>query len=301
MASRTLKLGIGALALLGAVAANAQPVTVEQLGCIPLEGNSVVRAKIGGAEGGYTARLYFRRLHNLVEDFYYVPMRPSGGADWWSVLPKPEDRKLPEKRLEPKAGEPPPDYPWAAWWKAKEAADDRDPNGDLDDDVIRERASAYLQMKKDPAWRLTRDWMAQLSDQDLQQWLESIEDENEPAEYFVAVFNSYDKPVAHSAMRVVPVRRDCDVRLTEVEIGQARNLTVGETAPWQQGEPVFHWLCDGIVTRINDLGILRADEFCRACVVAWADKVNILVPAASILGVTTILITEEKNPSPTLP
>ena len=96
--------------------------------------------------------------------------------------------------------------------------------------------------------------MIKLADDDLQKWLESIRDLNEPAEYYVAVIDSYGKVVAKSSMHAVPVRRDCTVRLNAVEVGESRNLTVGETRPWQQGEPVFHWLCEGVVTRIDDAG-----------------------------------------------
>ena len=143
--------------------------------------------------------------------------------------------------------------------------------------------------------------MNQLADNDLQNWLESIRDQNEPAEYYVAVIDSYGKVVAKSATHAVPVRRDCQVRLNAVEVGEARNLTVGETRPWEEGEPVFHWLCEGVVTRIDDAGILRADEICRACVVVWAGKPDFLVPVVSVLGVSTILVTEAPKASPSGP
>ena len=290
MNSRAALCAVAALlALPTTLASQTPPVTAEQLECIPLEGNSVVRATINDVAGGYSARLYFRRLNNLVEDFYYVTMRPSGGANWWAVLPRPEDHQLPEQRL---GSQPPPDHPWAAWWKAKEASTDRDPNHDLDDDVIRERASEGQKEK--------RDWMIKLADDDLQKWLESIRDLNEPAEYYVAVIDSYGKVVAKSSMHAVPVRRDCTVRLNAVEVGESRNLTVGETRPWQQGEPIFHWLCEGVVTRIDDAGILRADEICRSCVVAWV-KPNFLVPVASVLGATTIIVVPPAEPSPSRP
>lgn len=278
------------LALPATLAAQAAPVTVEQLECIPLEGNSVVRATINDIAGGYSARLYFRRLNNLVEDFYYVTMRPSGGPDWWAVLPRPEDHLLPEQRL---AGQPPPDSPWAAWWKAKEASADRNPNGDLDEDLIRERASEGKKEK--------RDWMSQLANNDLQSWLEGIRDLNEPAEYYVAVIDSYGKVVAKSGSHAVPVRRDCTVRLNAVEVGEARNLTVGETRPWQEAEPIFHWLCEGVVTRIDGIGILRADEICRACVVYPLGKPDFLVPVVAVLGTGVIIVTPEPRASPSRP
>jgi hypothetical protein len=291
---RTVLAGLAALLALPVVAAAQAPsVTVDQLACIPLEGNAVVHANISGLSGGYTARVYFRRLNNVVEDFYFVTLLPSGGTTWWSSLPKAEDHTLPAMRLEPKSGQSPPQYPWAAWWRAKEASENRNPNGDLDEDVIHERAWTGKNRK--------RDWMSKMSDEDLQHWLEGLE--NEPAEYFVAVFDSFGKPVPGgiSQMRVAPVKRDCNVPLSPVEAGEAANLTVGETAPWEQGEAVMHWLCDGVITRVNDLGVMRADEICRACVVAWFDKRDFLIPVAGVAGVSTIVITEAPNPSPTLP
>jgi hypothetical protein len=283
------------VALAGALAVEGATIAVEQLPCLPLEGNGVVRARIDGLEGGYAARVYFRRLNNVVEDFYWVPMQPGGGSEWWAALPKPEDHPLAAKNLAAGDGQPPPNDPWAAWWKAKETSDHRDPNDDLDDELIRERAS---QGKRE-----RRDWMESRSDADLQRWLESLD--NEPAEYYVAVFDSYGKPLAdgQSETRVVPVSRDCPVQLTPRELGQAQNLTVGETAAWEGTEPVFHWLCDGIVTRVDVLGILRADEVCRACVVAWVDKREFLIPAAvgAVGGISVISLTPPPNPSPASP
>jgi hypothetical protein len=56
---------------------------------------------------------------------------------------------------------------------------------------------------------------------------------------------------------------------------------------------VMGFLCDGIVTRISFDNIKRADETCRACVVAlWTVK-DVLVPllaAGGVGGVTTIVV-----------
>jgi hypothetical protein len=77
--------------------------------------------------------------------------------------------------------------------------------------------------------------------------------------------------------------------------GQANNLVVGETAPWEIGRNVFHWECDGIVTRRDYQGILRADEICRACLVAWLDEA-VVAASTGLIGVTGIIIDGEPEP-----
>jgi hypothetical protein len=83
----------------------------------------------------------------------------------------------------------------------------------------------------------------------------------------------------------VPVTADCKTQLGPKERGVAENLTVGETAPDQQGKEVFAFLCDGVVTRVNSQGIRRSDDICRACVVAWWPRKSVLLPAAAVVGV----------------
>lgn len=274
-----------------AVSAQQPKVTARQVDCVPLEHWSIARADVRGHSGGDTVRLYFRRFHHLVEDFYWAPML-SGPDGYWAPLPKPEDYKPRRFNLDDPEPGTDPDVLWAAWWKAKEASDDRDPNGNLDDDVIRERASVGK--------KVARDWMQPLDLDALEEWLEGLD--NEPVEYYATVVDANGREVARSPMLVAPVTDDCRVELMPQEDGRARNQDIGETAAWQEGEGVFHWLCDGIVTRVNNLGIARADEICRACVVAWWQKREVLLPAAAgIAGITTIIITEEPNPSPIRP
>jgi hypothetical protein len=281
--------GFGVVAVLPAIAAAQAPtIDVGQVDCLPQGGNAVATATVtGSADAGSTVRLYFRRMNNLVEDFYYVEMQPSGGGEWWATFPRPENAKLPEKRLRDRDQDA-----WAAWWKAKEASDDRDPNDDLDDQVIRERASRGKQQD--------RSWMTPQTDEQLQDWLESLA--NEPAEYYAALVDPTGRELAKSAMHASMVRSDCRVQLTPPQIGYARNLTIGETAAWQENEEVFHWQCEGIVTRIDDQGILRADQDCRACVVAWWKQKQFLIPAAVVLGTGIVLIDDDDPPvSPTRP
>ncbi len=232
-------------------------IEIEEPQCIPQKENGVVYARILPEVPGSNVRLFFRRMNLEVEDFYYTEMEPVGGGRYWGVFPVPESSKFPKKNLE-RSDAPPPD-PWAAWWKAKEASDDRDPNDDLSDQVIRERA----QTGKTEG----RDWLQPLSDAEFQDWLE--QQNTEPSEYFVAVYDAQGERTAVSNMFVVPVSKDCRVTLSPQQAGLAQNLIVGETAQWQQGEAVFHWECTGVVSRFDPYRILRADNSCRACIVAW--------------------------------
>jgi len=238
-------------------AAGAQTITLGALPCLPNGENGVLTARIEPAPAAeIQVRLYFRRQSLMVEDFYFTAMVPTGDGNYWGVFPQPEDSKFPEKRLKNAKKV---ENAWAEWWRAKEGSEHRDPNPDLDKDVIVERASLGKREK--------RDWMTPLDDDALQSFLRR--QTTEPAEYFVALFDPAGTLLARSPMQVVDVRGDCRVALTSQQAGYAANLTVGETARWQAGETVFHWECTGIVTRLDPQRVLRADEACRACVVAW--------------------------------
>jgi len=225
-------------------------VVAENVECIPIGGNAVVWATVTNGQPDATVRLHFRRLHNLVEDFYYVQMIPDGNGRYWGVMPKAEDRTLDRHELAEEV-----ETRWAAWWRAKEVADDRDPNDDLDQEVIRERASRGRSE--------SRHWLAEMNDTIFESWLENLE--NEPAEYFISVHDAQGNRLGRSRTRVTEVRNDCEVVLTAAQMGEAQNLQVGETATWQQDESVFHWLCDGVVTRIDPDEVKRADAICRTC------------------------------------
>ena len=244
-------------------------VTVDDLECLPLEDNGVVWAEVEGNVPDTTVRLNFRRLNDIVEDLYWVEMHPAGGGRYWGIFPKSEDRVLDRHDLEEQRKDVEEEYRWAEWWREKQISDHRDPNDDLDKDLIRERAS---QGKLVP-----REWLAEMDDDTFQNGLEQLE--NEPAEYYMSVHEGVTgRELARSKTRVVEVRKNCRLDLTPEERGEAENLTVGETAQWQRGEQVFHWLCDGIVTRIGPIGIKRPDEFCRACVIVWWKRPQIVAP-----------------------
>lgn len=282
------------LALFGSQLLSAQDVSVslDQAECLPIGENGLVTATVENAPGGSSVRIYFRRLHEEVEDFYYVIARPSGGGRHWAVLPEAEDEELEERDLDGDFDDDDnPEEGWAEWWRTKVTVDDRDPNDDLDQELIEERAA---QGRSEP-----REWLEALDDATLQEWLEGLE--NEPAEYFGTVYDDTGKRIARSDMKVVEVRDDCEVELTEQQEGESENLTIGETAEWERGERVFHWLCDGIVSRINPLDILRADDHCRACVIAWWQKKEILIPA--LLVPPAIVISNRDDPpvSPSAP
>jgi hypothetical protein len=274
---------VGAVLLFAGVAATAEgqtsTITLGQLPCLPQNGNGVLNATVSPEVAGTTARLYFRRMNTAVEDFYYVEMEPAGGGGYWAAFPVPTDDKADKKALKnyqyegktiPNTGKP-----WAEWWRAKELSNGRNPNNDLDEKLIQERASLGKQEK--------RVWMNGMDDAALQAWLERLT--SEPAEYYVALVDGTGRTVARSEMRNVEVRNDCRVSLTPQQQGYAKNLVVGETQVWQAEEELFHWECTGVVTRINPQNVMREDENCRACIVAWWPAA---VPAGAValIGIT---------------
>lgn len=258
--------------------ANAQgdiKVIAEDIECLPIEDNGIGYARVENNIPDTTVRLNFRRMHDTVEDLYWVAMRPEGNGRYWGIFPKAEDRVLDRHDLEERRDEYRDEYSWAQWWREKQSSDHRDPNGDLDDDLIRERASLGK--------HVSRDWFDEMDDETFENWLEQLE--NEPAEYFTSVHDSEGNQLDKSKTKVVEVRENCRQDLTPKQRGEAENLTVAESAHWQRDEEVFHWLCAGIVTRLNPLGIKRADEVCRACVIAWWKKPKIIIPAATAVAV----------------
>jgi hypothetical protein len=294
---------LGALGFCAPVAAQ-EPgqvpvVTVDQIPCLPQGEHGVVHARVENEVPGTEVRLYFRRLNSVVEDFYWVEMEAEGEGRYWVVVPSPTDddnerHDLRRGRGRDRSGDED-DYPWAAWWLEKETSTDRDPNGDLNDDEIRERASVGKLQE--------RDWMRTMDLSDLQDWLRR--QTYEPAEYFAAVVAPDGTMLARSPILATSVTDDCEVELDLRQQGMADNLVIGETAVWQEeaGE-VFHWLCDGIVSRVDFAGILRVDRKCRVCIVAWWKKKSFLIPATvGSIGIGGVIITDEDEPpvSPSVP
>jgi hypothetical protein len=119
-----------------------------------------------------------------------------------------------------------------------------------------------------------RDWMEGHDREWLEDWLSN--QENEATEYYVAVKDTSGRITARTEMQLVSVQEqdECIPDLTPPERGWAQNLTVGEAASIQAAKQVFHWLCDGIVTRLSVDGVLRGDDYCRACVIANIDPVQ---------------------------
>ncbi|HEX6899491.1 MAG TPA: hypothetical protein VF789_07260 [Thermoanaerobaculia bacterium] len=125
------------------------------------------------------------------------------------------------------------------------------------------------------------------------------EKRNEQVEYYGALVDPAGKVVARSETQIVKVTADCKPNLGPRELGVAENLTVGETSAKQQGKKVMAFLCDGVVTRVNHAGVRRADEVCRACVIAWWQRKAVLIPAAGVLGV--VVTDDDPEPSPARP
>jgi len=110
-----------------------------------------------------------------------------------------------------------------------------------------------------------KDWMEGHD----REWLEDfLEDQRfEAAEYYVAVLNAAGELRAESKTELTTVMKDdCFEPLDPIQRGWSDNLAIGETADVQAGKEVFHWLCHGIVTRIDPYDVRRPDEYCRACV-----------------------------------
>lgn len=147
---------------------------------------------------------------------------------------------------------------------------------------------------------LTDDWWELLKDRDWMEghdrdWLEDwLDDQDyEAAEYYVATIAADGSVSSRSDTKLVEVHKDseCDTPpLDEKQEGWAQNLTVGETTVDQYGQELFHWLCDGIVTRVSSQGVYRADEYCRACVVGYIPM------AAFAAGVISGAIIEHDPP-----
>lgn len=296
-----LGLTVGGALMLASVAGAQRGGTVrvetEQVECIPIGGNALGWARVENNLPDTSVRLFFRRMHDVVEDFYWVDMHSDGDGRYWGVFPKAEDKPLDRHELESdraavKRGpqDDDDDHRWAEWWRAKDASDDRDPNDDLDDELIRERASVGR--------RYDRQWMEKLDDPEFEAWLE--DQVNEPAEYFVAIVDSQGRAVAQTDVFATEVRKpdNCDPVFTPQQAGEKENLTVGETGEWQRGKPVFHWLCDGVVTRVDSFFIKRADDVCRACVVAWWQKKDLLIP---LVAIPPAIVITQFDPDPVSP
>jgi hypothetical protein len=126
------------------------------------------------------------------------------------------------------------------------------------------------------------------------------EKRNESVERYVSVVDPGDRELSRSKPATIPVNRDCKADLSPKQEGRAQNLTIGETVMPQKNEEVLGFLCDGIVTRRDARGILRPDDVCRTCVVAWWPKAA--AAAAGIALIPLIIDTDDDpEPSPSRP
>ena len=116
---RTFFVAFPLVVTLASVALGAEPrIDVESAPCLQVRENAVVKALVTDNLPETTARLYFRRLHEEVEDFYWVEMEPMGNGEHWGVLPKPQNEVL--ERREAEEVEEQVRERWAAWWRLKE-------------------------------------------------------------------------------------------------------------------------------------------------------------------------------------
>ncbi|MEM6457590.1 MAG: hypothetical protein AAF772_21055 [Acidobacteriota bacterium] len=266
--------------------------------------NAITFATVRNLPTDAEVRLYFRRLHDTVEDLYYVRMYPVGTDRFEGIFPEAEARELTrydlgDGELDKRAAFPDQqpefrddDYRWSAWWKAKEVTDSRNPTGELDKEIIDERAQQGR--------LISRHWLAAQDDETIERWL--MRQTNEPAEYFIAVHDAQGARLERTDTFVSEVRDDCEVPLNARQLSRAENLVIGETSLWQIGEIPFHWLCDGLVSRVNIYGVLRGDEVCRACVIAWWKRAAPYAIAGAVTGIAIISADDPDDPvSPVLP
>ncbi|MDA8016062.1 MAG: hypothetical protein MPN21_01340 [Thermoanaerobaculia bacterium] len=274
-----------------ALAQRGVTVEADPVDCLPIGDNGIGWATAQGHSPDHSVRLNFRRMNDVVEDTYWVEMNPAGSGRYWGIFPKAADEVLQRHDIEQARSEAQQQYSWADWWRQKDTLDSRDPNQDLDAEMIRERASQGKLVQ--------RHWLAEMDDASFQDWLERLE--NEPAEFYTSVADPAGREIARSQTMVAEVKSDCRPDLNAEQRGEAENLVIGESAYWQQGELPFHWLCEGIVTRVDPSNVLRGDEVCRACVVAWWDRAGVLAPIGAALAGVAIVGIIEKDDEPLAP
>lgn len=133
-----------------------------------------------------------------------------------------------------------------------------------------------------------RDWLADLFENQ----------DYEAAEYYAAVIDSDGAELARGKthLTVVQDRDDCVVGLTRHELGLSQSLIVGETLASQRDRAPYHWLCDGIVSRVDSEDVLRPDALCRACVVAGFFPTA--AGAGAVVAATAIEKREPRSVSP---
>jgi hypothetical protein len=129
------------------------------------------------------------------------------------------------------------------------------------------------------------------------------ESRNHEVSYYAVLLDPSGREVTRSAIHKAKVTSDCKVKLNPQQLGEAQNLTIGETAANQAKDRVLGFLCDGIITRVNPENVRRPDKDCRTCIVAWWMRKELLLPvigAGAVGGITTIVL-DHPEPSPSRP
>lgn len=106
--------------------------------------------------------------------------------------------------------------------------------------------------------------------------------QQEPVELYAAMVDHLDQEVARSGLKIAPVTDTCPRSLPPVP-GEALNLTIGETTPFQGEEPPFHFECTGIVTREYS-GRLFQDAVCRDYFVPYEPRVQTAMLRSQPIG-----------------
>jgi esterase/lipase superfamily enzyme len=104
----------------------------------------------------------------------------------------------------------------------------------------------------------------------------------EPVELYAAMVDHLDQEVARSSLEIATVTDTCPRSLPPAP-GEALNLTIGETTPFQGEEPPFHFECTGIVTREYS-GRLFQDAVCRDYFVPYEPRVQTVLLRSQTIG-----------------
>ena len=107
----------------------------------------------------------------------------------------------------------------------------------------------------------------------------------EPVELYAALLDHQGRELARSTSTTFPISEACPETAHPVS-GEALNLTLGETTPFQGEEPPFHFECTGIVTREYS-GRLFQDPICRDYFVPFEPRSQTISVRSKPLGSAT--------------
>jgi hypothetical protein len=110
-----------------------------------------------------------------------------------------------------------------------------------------------------------------------------------------------ENALTRSAEKSVAVNSTCKTALNDEQKKVAQNLVAGETKDTQRDKEILGFQCEGVVSRIDSIGVLRPDEACRRAAILAATQTAVLIPALVVgAGGAVIIINkhEKKETSP---